>query len=125
MDNLAAQPAKKVKSAPAPGAIACRRCGVCCTRHQAFVGPADIARITAYLGITPDDWDRLYDDPRWQYTEYRLIRHVNGACVFLKYEDGLAACAIHPVKPGCCSAWQPGPERKECREGLARAGIKS
>ncbi len=117
MDNLTASPGE---TEPAPPAMTCRRCGVCCTRHQAFVGPADIARITAYLGITRDDWDRLYDDPRWRYTEYRLIRHVGGACAFLRFEAGLAACAIHPVKPGCCAAWQADPAKNECREGLAK-----
>jgi Fe-S-cluster containining protein len=102
---------------------ACRRCGVCCTRHQAFVTPQDIDRILAYLGITAEDWDRLYDDPRWKYSEYRLIRHVGGGCVFLEYENGLAACAIHEVKPACCAAWQPGPDKAECREGMKmRAG---
>jgi len=101
-------------------AMECRRCGVCCTRHQAFVNPEDIARIVAYLGITVQDWERLYDDSRWQFAEYRLIRHVNGACAFLQYDNGLASCAIHPVKPACCAAWKPGPERVECKEGMRR-----
>jgi Fe-S-cluster containining protein len=98
--------------------MTCRRCGVCCTLHQAFVTAPDIERITAYLGITPADWDRLYDDPRWRYSEYRLIRHSGGGCAFLKYENGLAACEIHEVKPACCAAWEPGPDKKECREGM-------
>ena len=98
--------------------IACRRCGVCCTSHQAFVTTADIERITAYLGITPEDWDRLYDDTRWRYSEWRLIKHAGGACAFLRFENGLAACEIHEVKPACCAAWQPGPERTECKEGM-------
>jgi Fe-S-cluster containining protein len=89
--------------------------------HQAFVSPADIMRIVSYLGITMDDWQRLYDDSRWQYSEYRLIRHVNGACAFLEYEDGLAVCSIHSVKPACCANWKPGPGRKECREGMKKA----
>jgi Fe-S-cluster containining protein len=96
----------------------CRRCGVCCTSHQAFVTPSDLERITAYLGITVDDWDRLYDDTRWQYSEYRLIRHTGGGCAFLRYDKGLATCEIHPVKPACCAAWQPGPDRPECRYGF-------
>jgi Fe-S-cluster containining protein len=100
------------------GTMACRRCGVCCTNHQAFVSPEDILRITEYLGITMVDWDRLYDDSRWQYSEYRLIRHVNGGCAFLRYENGLATCQIHAVKPACCANWKPGPDRPECREGL-------
>ena len=94
----------------------CRRCGVCCTMHQAFVSPEDIARITDYLGITMKDWEQLYDDSRWQYSEYRLIRHVNGACAFLEYDSGLATCAIHEVKPACCAKWKPGPDRTECKK---------
>lgn len=92
----------------------CRRCGVCCTLHQAFVNPEDIVRITAYLGITMQDWERFYDDSRWQYSQYRLIRHVNGACAFLEYDNGLATCTIHEVKPACCASWKPGPDRMEC-----------
>ncbi len=98
--------------------MACRRCGVCCTNHQAFVTTADIERITTYLGITLDDWDRLYDDTRWRYSEWRLIKHAGGACAFLRFEKGLAVCEIHEVKPACCEAWQPGPERVECKEGI-------
>jgi Fe-S-cluster containining protein len=42
---------------------------------------------------------------------------VNGACAFLKFENGLAACAIHSVKPACCANWQASPEKKECKTG--------
>jgi hypothetical protein len=106
---------------PGTGTMACRRCGACCTMHQAFVNPEEIRRIVVYLGVTMDDWDRYYEDSRWEYNSYRLVRHVNGACVFLKYErNGLATCIIHAVKPGCCANWQPGPDRKECQEGAAR-----
>jgi len=101
--------------------MACRRCGVCCTKHQAFVTPMDIDRIMAYLGITVNDWEKLYDDSRWQYSEYRLIRHVDGACAFLSFNEGLAICKIHPVKPACCAKWQPSLEKKECRGGMERA----
>jgi Fe-S-cluster containining protein len=102
----------------------CRRCGICCTIHQAFVVPEDIEHITSYLGITRDEWMREYDDPMWRYSQYNLIRHVGGACAFLRYEDGLATCTIQPVKPKCCRDWEPGPDRKECRAGLEKAGDK-
>ena len=102
----------------------CLRCGTCCTMHQAFVTGEDIEQISAYLGITPDEWKREYDDPRWRYSRFNLIRHVNGTCVFLRYEDGLATCTIQPVKPKCCHDWEPGPDRKECREGLEKAAQK-
>ena len=98
-------------------AMECRRCGVCCMKHQAFVTPTDIDRIVKYLGITVNDWEKLYDDSRWQYSEYRLIRHVDGACAFLKFDEGLSTCLIHAMKPACCANWQPGPDKKECREG--------
>jgi len=100
--------------------MSCRRCGVCCTNHQAFVTPQDMERILAYLGITAEEWDRLYDDPRWRYSEWRLIRHAGGRCVFLKFEKGLATCAIHEVKPDCCAKWQPSMEMPECREGMGK-----
>jgi Fe-S-cluster containining protein len=99
------------------GPMECRRCGVCCTRHQAYVSPSELQRIIAFLGINQDDWQKLYDDPRWEYGNRRLIRHVNGACAFLKYENRLATCTIYEVRPACCADWQPGPEKKECRVG--------
>jgi hypothetical protein len=104
------------------GAMACRRCGVCCTLHQAFVRPDEVRRITAFLGITADEWEKRYADPRWEYNDYQLVRHVAGTCAFLTREDGLAACLLQPVKPACCSAWVPGPDRKECRRGMEPGG---
>jgi Fe-S-cluster containining protein len=100
--------------------MACRRCGVCCTRHQAYVRPGEIERIAAFLGITVGDWEKLYDDPRWEYHDYRLIRHVNGACAFVKCDKGLASCFIYSVRPACCAEWQPGLDKKECREGMKK-----
>jgi len=108
----------KVKEKKEMSKMECQRCGVCCTRHQAFVTPTDIDRIVKYLGITFKEWDDLYEDRRWRYSEYRLIRHVNGACAFLRYNEGLATCLIHEVKPACCAKWEPGPDKKECREGM-------
>ena len=102
--------------------IECRRCGTCCTLHQAFLTPADLERITKHLGITVEEWDRLYDDPRWTYSEWRLIKHVDGACAFLKWEGGLSGCTIHSVKPECCARWQSGLDKKECREGMGKKG---
>jgi Fe-S-cluster containining protein len=98
----------------------CRRCGVCCTWHQAFVTLEDIDRIIKHLGITAGDWNNQYDDPRWQYSQYRLIRHIDGACAFLTYDGGLSTCTIHAVKPACCAKWQAGPDKKECGEGAIK-----
>jgi Fe-S-cluster containining protein len=98
----------------------CRRCGVCCTRHQPYAKENEIERITAFLWITREEWNRTYDDPRWQFDNFRLIKHNENGCLFLRYENGLAACSIYSVRPACCSDWVPGPERRECREGMKR-----
>jgi Fe-S-cluster containining protein len=108
------------KTVKEPATFECRRCGVCCTKHQAFVTLEDTDRIINYLGITSDDWKKLYDDPHWWFIEYRLIRHINGACAFLTFNEGLATCKIHAVKPACCTKWQAGLERAECREGMGK-----
>jgi Fe-S-cluster containining protein len=104
----------------APATMACRRCGVCCTRHQAYVKEEDIERIAAFLGVRRSDWESLYGDPRWEFGSFQLIRQTGGACAFLRYEQGMASCAIYPVRPACCADWQPGPERRECREGMKK-----
>jgi hypothetical protein len=84
--------------------------------------PADLERITGHLGIMVEEWDRLYDDPRWTYSEWRLIKHIDGACAFLKWDGDLSGCAIHRVKPECCAKWQSGLDKKECRDGMGKKG---
>jgi Fe-S-cluster containining protein len=101
--------------------MACRRCGVCCTRHQAYARENEIERITSFLEITREEWDRSFDDPRWRLGDFRLIKHGEKGCAFLNFENGLAACAIYSVRPACCADWEPGQGKKECREGLKRA----
>jgi Fe-S-cluster containining protein len=98
--------------------IECRRCGTCCTLHQAFVRPHEIARLAAFLGMTAEAWEDAYLDSRWQYNDYYLVRHVDGACAFLDWEDGLATCTVQPAKPDCCAAWQAGLDKTECRRGM-------
>jgi Fe-S-cluster containining protein len=84
------------------------------------VTPVDVDRILKHLGITLEEWDELYDDPRWRYSEWRLIKHTGGACAFLKWEGGLSTCSIHSVKPECCAKWQAGLDKKECREKMEK-----
>ena len=104
--------------APSQQPVPCRRCGTCCTLHQAWVRPHEIARLAEFLGMTVEEWEAAYLDSRWQYNDYYLVRHMNGACTFLTWEDGLATCAVQPVKPDCCAAWQAGLDKKECRRGM-------
>lgn len=74
--------------------------------------------MAAWLGITPEAWEERYADPRWGFDIYRLVRHIDGACAFLVRENGLAGCAVHPVKPACCARWEAGYDKKECRAGM-------
>jgi uncharacterized protein len=72
------------------------------------------------LGI---DWERFlneYTDRRWPGTRSYLLKHVDGACIFLsrtsdKYQK---LCSIHEIKPACCREWTADPKNPECSEGL-------
>lgn len=96
----------------------CLRCGNCCIQHPAFVSPPEIGRIIATLGISSDDWTRWYAGEGPGYHGYSPIRQEDNACVFLSYSGNTAICTIHSVKPACCVRWEPGMDKKECREGL-------
>ena len=98
----------------------CLRCGVCCSRHPAFVGPGEIRRIVSHLGINQDDWRESYAGSGPGYFHYTPVRQIGGACVFLTRNGDVYACAIQPVKPDCCARWEPATDKKECREGMER-----
>jgi len=108
--------------APSSEPMECRRCGMCCTMHQAFAAPDEIERMADYLGMTVTGWEEQYADPRFGFDIYRLVKHIDGACAFLGWDDDkLATCLVHEVKPGCCARWQAGTDKKECRAGMERA----
>jgi Fe-S-cluster containining protein len=103
--------------------IYCLRCGICCTRHQAITSLKESRRIAYYLKITECEWVEEYSDPRWRSDKNRLIRHINGKCVFLKYDGDISYCVIQPVKPSCCRNWTPSLNQKECLEGFSRCRV--
>lgn len=106
----------RVDAAPAP----CHRCGVCCERWQPLLTPADAARLAAHLGLTPADFHRRFTAPYPFDDEQRLLQQEDGHCVFLRWAEGRAACAVHTARPGVCRAWAAGLDKKECVQGLAR-----
>ena len=65
-------------------------------------------------------WRAKYTDPRWPGTESLLLIHRNGACIFLKRDDGgkTTRCHIHNIKPASCKSWLSGWDKRECREGV-------
>lgn len=105
-----------------PEAIPCLRCGVCCTKWQAPLDSAEAQRIAAALGM---NYANFRDDYLQEYPftdDSYLIRCKDGACIFLRFENALAGCAIHEHKPKACRDWNASLERKECREGLRQKG---
>jgi Fe-S-cluster containining protein len=100
--------------------IECLRCGICCMRHQAITSLREAQQITAYLNISESQWVRDYSDPRWPSDKNCLIRHINGKCIFLKYDNHMSYCDIQSVKPSCCRNWTPSLIKNECFEGLIK-----
>jgi len=100
--------------------IPCFRCGICCQRYQPYLDLEEVKLISSKLGITPEEFLEQYADARWPSSRSFLIRHNEQGCIFLttgreKYEK---LCLIHSFKPACCSAWQAGLQKPECRDGL-------
>lgn len=106
-------------SAP-PDAIPCFRCGVCCERWQPLVTRQEAERIASYLGLPTQEFLERYARPYPLQEDTHILRNNGQACVFLRYDDGLATCTIHEVRPQPCRDWQASLSRKECREGLQR-----
>jgi Fe-S-cluster containining protein len=61
-----------------------------------------------------------YTDPRWPGTKSFLLKHVDGACIFLKADPSCKQflCKIHGFKPACCLEWESGLNKQECLKGL-------
>ncbi len=99
-------------------AIPCFRCGVCCQRWQPLVGRIEADRLAAHLGLEPaaflSEFARSY--PLEEDTHQLLDR--DGGCVFLRFENGLAACAVHDARPQACRDWDASLLRRECLDGV-------
>jgi Fe-S-cluster containining protein len=100
----------------------CFRCGVCCRRYQARLNITEAKRIADGLGISLDEFSNKYLDHRWPGKESFLLRHIRGACIFLKRSRNrkLHNCLIHSFRPSSCEEWTPGLHRRECQQGLTR-----
>ena len=80
------------------------------------VGPADVARIAAHLGLS----DRGFRSRYLAASGDRLRDGLGGRCVFLV--DGVeTSCRIHPVRPERCWSWPFWPELRDSPEALRRA----
>jgi len=104
--------------------IPCFRCGVCCTRYQVRLSLVEARQIADELGFDWDEWLDRYVDQRWPGTDSFLLRHCNGACVFLERIEArnVTRCLIQSFKPSACREWTPSLYRRDCQEGLIKQG---
>jgi hypothetical protein len=114
--------AEEAEPAGGPVDFPCFLCGECCSRYQVRITPGEAKCICENLDM---DWQEFLEtcvDARWPGGSSFLLRHKNGACLFLKRSAGerVAMCSIHSFKPQSCIQWSAGPFRRECRDGLER-----
>jgi hypothetical protein len=100
----------------------CLRCGVCCSKYQALLSGTEVQQVADGLLISQDEFVDRYTDHRWGGTKSFLLRHQDGACIFLLREENseITSCSIDPFKPSDCRAWIPDPGRPECQHGLRK-----
>jgi uncharacterized protein len=85
-------------------------CTACCTQKGfVYLTEADISRAAAFLGITPEAFERQYVYRTRNLRRLRMPRDAH--CHFLR-EGG---CSIHPAKPAQCRIFPFWPELVESR----------
>jgi len=99
---------------------ACFRCGICCKKYQVRITLPEATHLAESLKITLGNFIDEYTDHLWPGTESFLIRHQDGACLFLEHtSEKVTGCRIHSFRPQDCRDWTAGFNHVECRQGLA------
>ena len=100
----------------------CFRCGVCCTKYQVNLDLIEAHNLADKLGVEWDSFIEECTDPRWPGTNSLLLKHVNGACIFLRRLDTgrESTCSIQSFKPLSCAEWSCSQYKPDCREGLSK-----
>ena len=81
----------------------CRRCGNCCRwPGDVRVDEAEIARIAAFLGLSPETFIDRHTRLTHDRTGLTLVENADGACRFLQPDN---SCALQPVKPRQCAGF--------------------
>ena len=87
--------------AEAESVFNCRMCGHCCEgRGGIIVSPKDLARISAFLHMTPEAFVERYG--MRHNGKLKIRSGEDGFCVFFAAGRG---CAVHEGKPDICRAW--------------------
>ncbi|MDR1659902.1 MAG: YkgJ family cysteine cluster protein [Desulfovibrio sp.] len=79
----------------------CRMCGRCCEGRGGIVAsPRDIARLSAFFRLSPEEFIALYGEQAGGKVKIRSGD--TGCCIFFAGEGG---CVVHEAKPAVCRAW--------------------
>lgn len=99
----ASSPESSASATPEPwdDAFDCRMCGQCCQGEGGIVvSPADLSRICAFLGMTPQAFEAAYGER--SNGKLKVRTGPDGNCVFFAAGRG---CTVHEGKPDICRAW--------------------
>ncbi|WP_165067151.1 YkgJ family cysteine cluster protein [Desulfovibrio sp. ZJ200] len=81
--------------------FACRMCGRCCEgRGGIVVGPADLARLCAFLNLAADEVIARYGER--SNGKLKIRSGEDDRCIFFRQGQG---CGVHEAKPAICRAW--------------------
>jgi hypothetical protein len=108
-------------------AFQCARCGRCCAGPEdgyVWANDAEIAAISAHLGISIEELHHQYlRRARGRCTI--VMRPDNKDCPFLSPAgNGPRTCAIYPVRPMQCRTWPFWPVNMRCVDDWMRAGMR-
>ncbi len=96
----------------------CFRCGVCCVKWQPLLGPQELKRLAAELGVTVRTFKKRYTRPYPLRRGWHQLRTGERGCIFLTFEGNRAGCAIHSIRPQVCRDWAADLGKTECQQGL-------
>lgn len=86
--------------------IDCLSCANCCKKMTPTFNPADIKRISAHFGQTPDEFKK-----KWLYKERGTGDWLNKKqpCQFLNLKDN--KCSIYEIRPADCAGFPHLPKK--------------
>lgn len=82
---------------PAEAAIDCTACANCCRQLRAGASDTDLARLAAWLKLSPAQTRAHFLEPD-PSDHAPVLKHVDGACVFLEHNR----CSVYEARPDAC-----------------------
>jgi Fe-S-cluster containining protein len=96
-----------------PKSFTCERCGECCKKLYILLSDSDISRIESF-DYRMNDFSEI--EPLGEYKGKRVLKKINGKCVFLENKDGKFSCSIYESRPEICKKYPFfGKEVESCK----------